>query len=66
MPDATVVKLPFEEWLSGRRADTELFYWNRYREYLLRNGFPKLIAGTIDKDTDKIVGLLGNPRSPGK
>ncbi|WP_374581578.1 Z1 domain-containing protein [Pseudoduganella sp.] len=61
MPDATVVQLPFKEWLSDRRAETELFYWNRYRDYLLQNGFPKNVIGTIGRDTDKIVGLLQNP-----
>jgi hypothetical protein len=65
MPDATVVKLPFEEWLATRRATTDLFYWDRYRNYLLQNGFPKEVAGTIGRDTDKIVGLLENPQKGG-
>lgn len=65
MPDATVVALPFEEWLGQRRPTVELFYWKRYREFLLQSGFPKLVVGTIDRDTDRIVGLLENPQRSG-
>lgn len=65
MPDAAVVKLPFKEWLPERRADTDLFYWNRYRDWLLQSGFAKEVVGTIGRDTDKIVGLLENPEKSG-
>jgi hypothetical protein len=65
MPDAAVVQLPFNEWLPERRADTDLFYWNRYRDWLLQSGFAKEVVGTIGRDTDKIVGLLENPEKSG-
>jgi len=65
MPDATVIKLPFEEWITQRRAEEELFYWSRYRQHLLQVGFSKEMVGTIGRDTDKIVGLLENPSKPG-
>lgn len=66
MPDATVIKLPFTEWLTARRTSTELFYWDRYRRHLLQSGFPKEVAGTIGRDTDKIVGLLEDPLKKGE
>ncbi|MDP2751040.1 MAG: Z1 domain-containing protein, partial [Rhodocyclaceae bacterium] len=66
MPDAAVVKLPFEEWITGRRANEELFYWNRYRQHLLQVGFSKEVVGTVGRDTDKIVGLLENPQKEGE
>lgn len=65
MPDATVIKLPFKEWIADRRPSTDLFYWNRYRQYLLQDGFAKEVVGTIGRDTDKIVGLLENPQKDG-
>lgn len=65
MPDATVVKLPFAEWLADRRASTAMFFWDRYRRHLLQDGFPKEVVGTIGRDTDKIVGLLENPQKEG-
>lgn len=61
MADASTVKLPFEPWLPSRRATTDEYYWNRYREYLKQGGFAPRILGTLDKDTDRIVGLLEDP-----
>lgn len=66
MPDATVIKLPFAEWLAERRTSTEMFYWDRYRRYLAQSGFSNDIVGTIGRDTDKIVGLLENPSKKGE
>jgi hypothetical protein len=66
MPDATVIKLSFAEWLTTRRTSTELFYWDRYRRHLLQSGFAKEVAGTIGRDTDKIVGLLEDPLKSGE
>lgn len=65
MSDATVIKLPFKEWIAERRAEADLFYWNRYRQYLLQDGFGKEVVGTISRDTDKIVGLLEDPKKSG-
>ena len=65
MPDATVIKLPFAEWISGRKAE-ELFYWDRYRQYLLQEGFSKEMVGTVGRDTDKIVGLMEDPQKEGE
>lgn len=65
IPDATVIQLPFEEWINDRRSTEELFYWNRYRQYLLQSGFSKEMVGTVGRDTDKIVGLLENPKKEG-
>ena len=66
MPDATVIKLPFAEWLTLRRATTDLFYWDRYRRQLMQSGFSKDVVGTIGRDTDKIVGLLEDPQKKGE
>jgi hypothetical protein len=48
-------------WLDARRATINPFYWSRYREFLLRNGWPPLVAGTLDRSTDDLLDLLGNP-----
>jgi hypothetical protein len=64
MEDATVIQADFEPWLEGRRAEVEFSYWNRYRR-LLGNALPRSVVGTIDRDTDRIVGLLENPARPG-
>ena len=64
MEDAAVIQAKFEPWLEGRRAEVEFKYWNRYRR-LLGNTLPPKVLGTIDKDTDRIVGLLENPLRSG-
>lgn len=52
----------FKPWLSDRRADIEFDFWNRYKEYLLiKKGWASAIVNTLDKDSDRILELLGNP-----
>jgi hypothetical protein len=50
-------------WLDARRANIDPFYWSRYREYLLRLGWPPLVAGTLDRSSDELLDLLGNPET---
>ena len=50
-------------WLDARRASIDPFYWSRYREYLLRLGWPPLVAGTLDRSSDELLDLLGNPET---
>lgn len=64
MEDAAVLQVVFEPWLESRRASVQFAYWNRYRR-LLGNHFPPKVLGTLDRDTDRIVGLLQNPLKPG-
>lgn len=48
-------------WLDGRRGSIDPFYWTRYRELLLRSGWPPLVAGRLDQAADDLLDLLGNP-----
>src|SRR5262249_54153424 len=48
-------------WLDARRAAIEPFYWTRYRELLVGNGWPPLVAATLDRATDEFLDLLGDP-----
>ena len=48
-------------WLAARRAEIDPFYWTRYRELLIKNGWPPLVAATLDRATDELLDLLGNP-----
>lgn len=48
-------------WVDSRRSEIEPFYWSRYRELLVRSGWPPLVAGTLDRSTDELLDLLGNP-----
>ncbi len=62
--DASFIELDseFKQWLPQRRAEVEgHFYYPRYRRWLSQRGFVSNVLGVLDKDTDKIVGLLGDP-----
>ena len=48
-------------WLGDRRATMDPFYWTRYRELLVKQGWSPLVISTLDQATDELLGLLGNP-----
>jgi len=50
-----------DPWLAARRAGIDPFYWSRYREMLIRNGWGPLVVSTLDRTTDELLDLLGNP-----
>ncbi len=48
-------------WLQARKADIDPFYWTRYQTEMRKQGWgPKVIA-SLDKVTDEILDLMGNP-----
>lgn len=55
---------PHKSWLPSRRADLDFFFWNRYKKYLeeVKHWNPRVTA-TLDKVSDEIVDLLGDPQS---
>ena len=55
---------PHKSWLPSRRADLDFFFWNRYKKYLeeAKHWNPRVTA-TLDKVSDEIVDLLGDPQS---
>lgn len=66
MSDASTIKVKFELWLPGRRSEVTPYYYNRYRRYLSNRGFGNSVLGVLDKDTDKIVGLMQDPQLQGR
>lgn len=48
-------------WVDSRRSEVDPFYWTRYRELLVKNGWPPLVVGTLDLSTNSLLDLLGNP-----
>lgn len=56
----------YVEWYDSRRAEIELKFWNRYKEYLtLKKGWSEAVVNTIDKVSNDIVALLGDPKAKG-
>ena len=55
---------PHKSWLPSRRADLDFFFWKRYKKYLeeVKHWNPRVTA-TLDKVSDEILDLLGDPES---
>jgi hypothetical protein len=47
-------------WLAPRRATIEPYYWRRY-EIMLGSRLAPQVLGTLDRSTDDILDLAGNP-----
>ncbi len=53
-------------WLAARKPEIEPFYWKRFSDYLLKGNWSPQVVGTLDRVTDEVLDLLGNPVLPGK
>ena len=54
-----------QPWLNAARERIDPYYWGRYRQHLVQQGFPPSVITTLDDVTDRILGLLQNPRTHG-
>lgn len=50
-----------QSWLPAMRPDIIPYYWSRYAEYLMRAGWPPKVVNALDKVTDEILDLMGDP-----
>ncbi|TGO05362.1 Z1 domain-containing protein [Serinibacter arcticus] len=60
-----VVAPAFRPWLQEAMAGTTLERWLAYKQMLSQEGLPTNVLRTMDKQTDRIVELLGDPRAIG-
>ena len=57
-------KRPHQSWLPARRADLDFFFWQRYKTYLEEvKGWNSRVTGNLDRVSDEIVDLLGDPKT---
>lgn len=61
MDTGTAIAEPYQSWLPARKPDITPYYWNRYADYLVQQGWPPRVVSTLDRITDEILDLLGNP-----
>ena len=61
----TLVDSAHQPWLSDRRADITPYYWTRYKQLLVKNGFGNRVVGKMDIVTDEVLDLLQNPQDEG-
>lgn len=48
-------------WLSARKASIDFYYWDRYRAYLPQHGLGPRVIASLDRVTDEVLDLVGNP-----
>ena len=48
-------------WLLARKAEIDPFYFDRYRRYLPTLGLTPAVVGALDRVTDEILDMCGNP-----
>ena len=52
-------------WVNDRRREIDPFYWERFKLYLQKEGWPGGVITGLDKTTEEILDLLGNPDEQG-
>ena len=58
----SIIKTDYRPWYMNAKANIDDRYWNRYRQYLLsKKGFAPDSVNSIDKATDRMLDLFGNP-----
>ena len=51
-----------EKWFLARKAELDMKYWERYKQYLLSDkGFSTQVVNTMDDMLDTLTDLLGDP-----
>ena len=62
----TLVDTEHTPWVRNRSESIDWYYWTRYKQLLIQNGFGTNVVGTLDIITDDILDLLQNPDDEGK
>ena len=55
----------YEPWLDHAKSEIESYYWERYRKFLVAENLSGQVITSLDDVTDRILGLLENPRKEG-
>ncbi|PHS22362.1 MAG: endonuclease [Methylophaga sp.] len=63
---ATLVDQSHRPWLQDQNENIDWYYWNRYKQLLIKNGFGNNVVGQTDIVTNEILDLLQNPYDEGK
>jgi len=49
-------------WVHARRPEIDPYYWSRYKIWLQRQGWPPGVLTGLDRTTDEILDLIGDPK----
>jgi len=62
----TLVDSSHRPWVRNQSENIVWYYWNRYKQHLIKEGFGNNIVGQMDIITEEILDLLQNPYDEGK
>ena len=62
---SVITEKDYKEWLTAAKAGIDPYYWERYHQLLEEKHFPPRVVAKLDEVTDRLLGLLGNPREDG-
>ena len=55
----------WSKWLPARRGQLDWKFWSRYRTYLAQQSYPEDVLARLDSSTDRVLGLMGDPKREG-
>ncbi|MCX5807222.1 MAG: Z1 domain-containing protein [Proteobacteria bacterium] len=61
MDTGTAIVEDHQPWLFARKPEIDPYYWNRYEKYLIQSVWSPRVVNALDRVTDEILDLMGNP-----
>jgi hypothetical protein len=55
----------WQPWVPARKAEIRWAFWDRYEQHLLQEGWAATTRRRLDETTDRVLGLLIDPRQDG-
>lgn len=60
---AALIAPNFEEWFdTARRGSIDWYYWDRYKDYLSKGGFPGPVLEAMNAKTNLVLKYCGDPK----
>lgn len=53
-------------WWKAKQPEIDPFYWSRFKQFLGRKHFPPRVVNSLDRSTDEIIDLVGDPTREGR
>ncbi len=61
MDTGTALVAEHAPWLNALKPSIDPFYWDRFYKFLQKKDWPPRVVSTLDRVTDDILDLVGNP-----
>ena len=63
---STIVDASYSPWVRKQSENIDWYYWNRYKQLLIKNGFGNNVVDQMDIIIDEILDLTQNPNDVGR